>query len=84
MPIGISPSLSSSLRYAVSVSAVLAMDIIWCSSCSGHHLMQFLLWTSFDAILDMDIIWCNYCYEHHLVHLRQVHPLNAKEVYQQC
>ena len=26
------------------------MDIIWCSSCYGHHLVQFLLWTSFGAL----------------------------------
>ena len=37
MQIGISPSLSSSLRYAVSVGALLAMDIIWCTSCSGKR-----------------------------------------------
>ena len=80
MQIGISTSLSASLRYAVSVGALLDMDIIWCSSCYGHHLVQFLLWTAFGALLAL----ASGKAERRQVHPLKVHPLNAKEVYQQC
>ena len=34
----------------ISFGALLAMDIIWCTSCYGQHLVQFLLWTAFGAL----------------------------------
>ena len=68
MQIGISPSLSSSLRYAVSVGALLDMDIIWCSSCYEHHLVQLLIWTSFGAIIAL---------ASGKAERRQVHPLKV-------